>query len=213
MAKLLYKELRLAAHPTLFVFMSMGALVLIPAYPYGVVFLFGCLAPYITCQYGRETRDTYFSALLPIKKREVVLGKVLMAVFVELTQLLISVPFAFLRLVILPTANPVGMEANFAYYGFGLMVYALFNFVFFTKFYKTAFKVGAAFLLGCVPLTMGIAATEVLCHIPALEWLDSTGPDMARTQWPILAAGACLYALSFFVTYRVSAKRFERVDL
>ena len=44
MFNLLYKELRLAAHPNLFIFTLLGALVIVPAYPYGMVFLFGCLA-------------------------------------------------------------------------------------------------------------------------------------------------------------------------
>ncbi len=213
MMNLLYKELRLAVHPTFYVFMFMGALVLIPAYPYGVVFMFGCLAPYITCQFGRETRDTYYSALLPIKKSDVVLGKCLMAAFMQLSQLLLSIPFAFLRLLILPSGNVVGIEANVAYYGFGLIIYGMFDLIFFTKFYKTAFKVGVAFLLGAIPMTLGIIFMEALPHFPALTWLDSTGPDMLPRQWPILAAGLVFYPLALFTACRLSAKRFAQVDL
>lgn len=66
--KLLYKDLVLAVHPTFFVFTLLGCLVLVPAYPYTVVFLFGCLAPYISFMYARETNDAWFTALLPVKK-------------------------------------------------------------------------------------------------------------------------------------------------
>ena len=59
MTNLLYKELRLAAHPNLFIFMLMGALLLVPDYPFGVVFLFGVLGPYITFFYDRETRAAH----------------------------------------------------------------------------------------------------------------------------------------------------------
>ena len=45
---LLYKEMRLVAHPTSIVFAFLGCLVLVPSYPYSVIFMFGCLAPYIT---------------------------------------------------------------------------------------------------------------------------------------------------------------------
>lgn len=55
--KLLYKEIRLAAHPTSVVFAFLGCLVLVPAYPYSVIFMFGCLAPYITFLNARETND------------------------------------------------------------------------------------------------------------------------------------------------------------
>ena len=45
MMTLLYKEIRLCAHPASVVFAFLGCLVLVPAYPYSVIFLFGCLAP------------------------------------------------------------------------------------------------------------------------------------------------------------------------
>ena len=39
---LLYKEMRLVAHPTSIVFAFLGCLVLVPSYPYSVIFMFGC---------------------------------------------------------------------------------------------------------------------------------------------------------------------------
>ena len=54
---LLYKEMRLVAHPTSIVFAFLGCLVLVPSYPYSVIFMFGCLAPYITFLNARETND------------------------------------------------------------------------------------------------------------------------------------------------------------
>ena len=52
-----YKEMRLVAHPTSIVFAFLGCLVLVPSYPYSVIFMFGCLAPYITFLNARETND------------------------------------------------------------------------------------------------------------------------------------------------------------
>ena len=66
MMTLLYKELRLAAHPASLVFACLGCLVLVPAYPYSVIFLFGCLAPYITLVNARETNDLWYTAILPV---------------------------------------------------------------------------------------------------------------------------------------------------
>ena len=76
MMTLLYKEIRLAAHPTSIVFTFLGCLVLVPSYPYSVIFMFGCLAPYITFLNARETNDAWYTAILPVTKRESVLGKV-----------------------------------------------------------------------------------------------------------------------------------------
>ena len=94
---LLYKEMRLVAHPTSIVFSFLGCLVLVPSYPYSVIFMFGCLAPYITFLNARETNDVWYTAVLPVTKRESVLGKCLLVVFFQIFQLLFSVPFALLR--------------------------------------------------------------------------------------------------------------------
>ncbi|MDR0928482.1 MAG: ABC-2 transporter permease [Oscillospiraceae bacterium] len=210
---LLYKELRLAAHPNLFVFALLGVLVIVPAYPYGMVFIFGCLAPYITFTYGRETNDIYYTALLPVKKRDIVKGKFMLVALAQAASLLVSLPFAFLRVMLLPGGNPAGIEANVAFYGFGLMVYALFNMIFMTAFFKTAYKAGRAFLLAMMPITLLVIAMEVLAHIPALAWMDSVAAGDLLLQLPILLVGLVAYGVGTAAAYRVSAKRFERVDL
>ena len=213
MSELLYKELRLAAHPSLYVFMCMGALLLIPAYPYGVVFFFGCLGLFQSFMFDRETRDVFYTALLPRPKRDVVKGKLLLAVFAQLVQLALSLPFALLRTLYLPQGNPVGMEPNAAWYGLGLMVYGVFNLVFFAQFYKTAYKAGVSFLIALIPVTLGVIAIESSVHFPSMGWLDGTdGASLAR-QLPILLAGIAVYAAANALAYRIGARRFERVDL
>lgn len=210
---LLYKELRLAAHPNLFVFTALGMLVIVPSYPYGMIFLFGCLGPYITFMYGRETNDIYYTALLPVKKQDTVKSKCLLLVLAQIAQLLISLPFAFLRVRLLPQGNLAGIEANVAYYGFGLIIYAIFNFIFLTQFFKTAYKAGRAFLLAVIPATLGVIVMEVLSHLPWFAWLDSTKQsDMVR-QLPILIVGIVLYIAGIILAYRIAAKNFEQVDL
>ena len=66
MRTLLYQELRRAAHPPSLVFVCLGCLVLVPAYPYSVIFLCGCLAPYIAFLHARETNDACYTAVLPV---------------------------------------------------------------------------------------------------------------------------------------------------
>ncbi|MDL2300718.1 ABC-2 transporter permease [Clostridiaceae bacterium OttesenSCG-928-D20] len=213
MLKLLYKELRLAAHPNLFVFSAMGALVLVPAYPYGMVFIFGCLAPSFTFMYNRETNDIYYTALLPVRKRDVVTSKFLMLITAHMAQIIISLPFAFLRTLILPDGNPAGIEANVAYYGFGLIIYAVFDLVFTTQFFKTAHKVGKSFLVAIIPATIIMIAMEAIVHFPGFSWLDSIEPADLVKQLPILVFGIIAYISAIFAAYRISCERFEKVDL
>ena len=213
MMKLLYKEVRLAAHPTSIVFAFLGCLVLAPSYPYSVIFMFGCLAPYITFLNVRETNDVWYTAVLPVTKRESVLGKCLLVVSLQLFQLLFSIPFALLRNTLNITNNPVGLDATIAWYGLGFFLYAVFDFAFLTAFYKSGYKVGKSFILAAGPVVLLMAAIEAASHIPALVWMDSCQPKHLLMQLPILTAGIFCYSIFIPLAYRISIKRFEKVDL
>ena len=213
MFDLLRKELRLAVHPSLYVFIFLGALVLVPAYPYGVVFFFAMLGIFQSMMYARETRDIYFTALLPVRKRDAVKAKLLLAAFAQLAQLLISIPFAFLRTLYLSNGNPVGIEANVAYYGFGLMIFGVFNLVFFTQFFKTAYKAGVAFLIALIPSTICIFAMEAVVHFPGMEWLDGISPELLLRQIPVLLSGVAVYVTAWLLAYKAGTQRFSQVDL
>mgnify|MGYP000059698569 FL=1 len=117
MSNLLYKEWHLAVHSVVYLFLLIGALLLVPAYPYGMIFFFGCLGLYFTSQFARENSDAFYTATLPIKKRHVVKSKCLLFVSIEIAQLIICIPFSIIRLWTLPDGNPVGIEANVAYFG------------------------------------------------------------------------------------------------
>ena len=179
-----------------------------PAYPYSVILMFGCLAPYITFLNARETNDAWYTAILPVTKRESVLGKCLLVVFFQLFQLLFSIPFALLRNTLNIANNPVGLDATVAWYGFGFILYAVFDLVFLAAFYKSGYKVGRSFILAAIPMVFLMAAIEAASYIPALVWLDSCQPEH-----PILIAGIVCYGVLVPLAYRISAKRFEKVDL
>ena len=210
---LLYKELALAAHPTSIVFAFLGCLVIVPAYPYTVIFMFGCLAPSLTFLYARETNDAWYTAVLPVTKRENVKGKCLLIVSIQLFQLLISIPSVILRGALQIENNPVGIDATIAWYGFGFIIYAVFDLVFFPAYYKNGYKAGKAFIIAAVPMLMLMAAAEGAVHFPALAWLDSYTPQDLLKQTPILFMGILCYLILLSLAYRISVKRFEKVDL
>lgn len=212
-SNLLYKELRLAAHPNLYVFTLMGPLILIPAYPYTMVFLFSCIGNFVNFMYVRETNDIYYTAFLPIKKTDVVKSKMLVVVCSQLALILISLPFALLRLQFLSNGNPVGIEANVAYYGFGFMIFAVFNYLFLTGYFKTAYKIGVPFLAGVMVATCVAIFAEGIVHIPQFAWLDSVSMADQLRQLPILLLGVILYTLAITAAYKISIKRFAKVNL
>ena len=213
MMTLLYKEMRLAAHPTSIIFAFLGCLVLVPAYPYSVILMFGCLAPYITFLNARETNDAWYTAVLPGTKRESVLGICLLVLVFQGFQLVFSVPSALLRHALHIANHPVGLDATAAWYGMGFFVYGVFDLIFLTAFYKNCYKVGQAFLLAAIPMALLMTAPDAAAHLPALAWMDSCQPEHLRMQLPVLAAGIACYGVLLLLAYRISAKRFERVDL
>ena len=211
--KLLFKELVLAAHPTLFIFALLGALVIVPAYPYTVVFLFGCLAPYITCTYGRETNDIWYTAILPVTKRDIVSGRLLLTVCAQLCQLTVALVTALLRSVLGIPNNPVGIDPTVAWFGFGLMIYGLFDLVFFTSFYKTGVKTGKAFVLAAIPMAVLMIVAEGSVHLDTLAYLDSNAAQDLLRQLPVLLFGVACFALCLLLARRIAQRRFEQVDL
>lgn len=213
MFDLLYKEWRLAVHSVVYLFLLIGALLLVPAYPYGMIFFFGCLGLYFTSLFARENADVFFTAMLPIQKRQVVKSKCLLFVSIELVQLLVCIPFSVIRLWTLPEGNPVGIEANAAYFGFGLIAYAAFNFVFLTVLFQSAYQVGKAFVAGIVPVVAVILLMEYMAHLPSFLWLDSVESADQIRQLPLLGAGVLIYAAGNFLACRTASRRFEQVDL
>lgn len=213
MVDLLYKEWRLAVHPVVYMFLLIGALLLVPAYPYGMVFFFGCLGLYFTSQYARENSDVLYTVLLPLPKRDVVKSKCLLFVSVELLQLLFCVPFAVLRVWTLPGGNPVGIEANAAFFGFGLMAYGVFNLLYLTLLFHPGYPVGRAFTAAIIPVSLVILGMEYAVRRPGLEWLDGLQKTELLRQLPIFAAGAAVYGACSVLAWRMAAKRFEGMDV
>lgn len=215
MKNLLYKELRLAIHPTMCIFLAMPLLMLAPNYPYYVVFMYTCLAIYFTFLIGREQNDIFYTAALPIKKTDVVKGRFATAILFELLSVLISVPFAVISAKVNPNGgNAAGIEPNLAFYGLALIMLGGFNIIFIPEFYRTARKLFRPMLFSAIFIFAYIAAAETAAQYypsPVSEFLDRAG--IFPEHLPILAAGIIIYAVLTFLAYKISAKRFERVDL
>ena len=147
MKTLLYKQLRLVCHPMTPVFCLFGAMLLIPNYPYSVIFFYVTLGLFFTFLNMREQKDIYFSALLPIRKRDTVRAAVVFVVLVEMLSMVITALFCLLSAKLQPGKdNAVGLDANLMLLGAGFVLYGVFNLVFFISLYRSGYKVGAAYL-------------------------------------------------------------------
>ena len=214
MKALLYKQFRLVCHPMTLVFTFFGAMLLIPSYPYTLAFFYLMLGLFFSFMNGREQKDIYYSALLPIRKRDTVKASVLFVLAVELVSLLVAVLFAVLSVRINPLGgNAVGLEPNAALFAAALVLYALFNGIFLPSFYQTAYKVGVSFLKAIVPVSLAMIVCEASVHFPGMAWLeDCTAAGQLRLL-PLLLTAAVIYGGGLWLTYRKAAKNYEKVDL
>lgn len=84
MHALLAKEFRLVVHPATYMLVVLGALVLIPSWPYAVIILYGILVAFFNAQNAREMRDLSYSFALPVSRRDMVRARVLVMIIIEL---------------------------------------------------------------------------------------------------------------------------------
>lgn len=213
--KLIYKEWKLAIHPTGYIFLLMGAMLLIPNYPYYVAFFYLTLGIFFTFMSGNATNDVFFTTLLPVRKRDVVKARLWTVIGLEVLQIIIAVPFAVLRNQIAPTENLVGMDANIALFGMVFIMFAIFNVVFLPQFYRTAYKTGTPYLMATSAMVVVIVLIELVIQlVPAIKKvLDSTAADYIPPQSIVLITGMLIFALLNWLAYRQSARSFEQLDL
>ena len=217
MKNLLYKEFRLAIHPTVYIFFLLTALLLVPSYPYYVSFFYLMLGVFLTFKTNRAENDIFYSALLPVRKGDVVRARVLAVALLELANIVIAIPFAILSAKINPVGgNNAGIEPNVAFFGLSFLMYGGFNFIFFPIFYKTGRSEGKAFLWSGVFTLLYIAVAESLAQYipsPVSAYLDTAEKAAQLRQLPVLLGGIVLWAVLTLLSAKRSAERFEKVDL
>lgn len=210
MKALFYKQLHLVAHPMTFLFLFFGVMLLIPNYPYTVAFFYVTLGIFFMYMNAREHRDLDFSALLPVRKTDLVRSAFLFCCVVEILSILIALPFCVLSFRINPKGcNAAGIDANAAVIAFAFLVFSAFNAIFFPAFYRNAYKVGTAFIKGSSAVAVVVLMDVIFPNVPALSWLD--GP-VNLSQWILLGCCIVLYIVSSVFSLFRSCKIFEFVD-
>lgn len=187
MKALLYKQLRLVCHPMTLIFCLFGIVVIIPNYPYTVIFFYVTLGLFFSFLDMREKKDLYYTTLLPVPKRDAVKAGCLFTALIELASLILLAA--------------------------GFLIYALFNAVFLPSFYKNGYKAGVAFIIATIPMALLMLVLEALPHIPALGWLDDMDAATQLRLLPVLAVSIVVYIVGMLLTFRVSAHAYEKVDM
>ena len=229
MNKLLYKEFRLCMHPMVPLFFLFVFMLLIPNYLYLIPCFFICNAIFYAFQQGAASNDTLFTVLLPVSKSKAVLSKYLYVIILQMIMLLLYLPLIFLNHAIFAEGNKAGIDACFTLIGAGFVLFAVFDLVFLPSFFKTGYKAGKSFLIGAIAVFAWIFICEGVFIASNSEALQSAVPFFGWVAryldgWPrdgktlgvqlgFTAVGALIFAVSNLISYKLSVKNFEMVDL
>ena len=215
MRQLLRKEFSLSFFPLPYCFWALAGLMLIPNYPYLVTFFYTTLGVMFLFQYNRENRDIDYMITLPVRKRDMVTARFLQVVAIELGQVIVCIPFMWVRSRYAFLNNQVGFEANVALLGVGLVQLGLFNLLFAPGYYKNGVSIGIPFLVCSIVSFFYIGLMETLLRIVPYfaRYCDSMAAADQVRQIPVLLAGLALYAGLTLLSWRISVRRFQRLDL
>ena len=216
MNKLLKKEFTFTAHPIVYFFISFSLLTLVPSYPIVLSAFFMGLGFFQNFQIACQQNDVVYSAMLPVRKRDIVTARYLFVIIIEVIFLVFSSIFAALRMTVLADAAPFAenmmINANIVYLAWLLIEFCVFNVVFVGGFWKTAYKVGKPFFMFSIWTFVVVGLSEAMHHIQRLQFLNSKDQRLG-IQISIFIAACAIYILFTLLSIKKSQDRFERIDL
>ena len=233
MKALLNKEWKLCLHPTVFIYLALVLMLLIPSYPYLVACFFLCNAVFFIFQSARENGDAMYTAMLPVSKAQAVKARCMLVVILQLIELLLMAGLCAFSLVAmdLEAGNAGGTDHSLSLLAFALILFTVFNLIFLPSYYQTGYKAGASFLKGAIGVWIWIMLCEGVMiasrvivkekglDIPFFRFIFDNVDCFPKTAqaWTVQAilfgAALLIYAIGTFLAIRLSIKRFEQVDV
>ena len=218
LGKLLRKEFRLCLHPAAIIMVLLCTMVLIPNYPYGVMYFYMGLGVFFISMSARENHDVLYGMILPVPKKELVTARFSFSIVLELIQLLLIGGCILLHNALFrPEAatNEVGMDANLALIGQGFLLFGLFHLIFFPMHYRDVSKVGKPFVIASIVQFLVIIADIVLCHAVPLfrDILDTRDPEHLGAKAIFTLVCLTFWIAATIMALRISQKRFEQLDI
>ncbi|MCD5324551.1 MULTISPECIES: ABC-2 transporter permease [Pontibacillus] len=217
MYNLLLKELKLGVNPFFYLLPFLtGALMLIPGWLYFIVLLYFCwiTVPNI-CGAYKSQNDLEFSLMMPVTKNDIVKAKVAVIVILELLHIVTAVFFGIISTHLYPNIQNFFFGPTVGFWGLGFIMLAIFNLIFISMYFKTAYKFGAPTIA---------AITGAMLFAGGAEWLGiknsmmfdlfkGSGSDNLAIHVPILLAGMAIFAGFTIIAYYIAIKRFKKVDI
>ena len=153
--------------------------------------------------------------LIPGYPYTVSCSRILLCCCLELAQMVLMGLMILVKFAIGTMPNPAGLDAGVALIGDGFITYAIFNMIFFPRYYRDINKPGQAFMFASVAVFVWIAAVVVFTYaVPFFrDVLDQPDPAFMSDKLLFVLGGAALYFAGTVTAARRSEKKFAAVDL
>lgn len=217
MFNLLMKELKLGVAPLFYVLPFLtGALMLIPGWLYFLVILYFCFIT-IPNMFGvyKSQNDLMFTLMLPVNKNNIVKAKIGVIVILELLHIVIAVIFGMISSRLYPNLTYFFFEPNLGFWGLCFIMLAIFNIIFISMYYKTAYKYGAATFTSVAAALLFAGGAEWLGikNAVVFDLFKGAGADNIAIQLSILLIGMLIFATLTYIAYTISIKQFKKVEI
>lgn len=216
---LVRKDFSFLLHPTAFLFVVVAAgMMFTPDYPRSVGFFYITISIMNVFTLSLQYKDHEASCLLPVKKRESVLARVLLIVCVELAVLAFTIPFALLAHKLISgwqLKNNAGMNINITLYAITLLGYGIYNLTVIPAGYTKQFKVYVRSFIGMALYFIVTVALENLVCRPqnGKLFLNGTSPTELTGQLPFLLGALALFIGMNFIAYLIAARSYEKAEI
>ena len=227
MKALLYKEFKLAMHPICYIFVfAFPFMILIPSYPIAVGFIYvlSCYPIlFLGANKGQQSNDLLFSTLLPVRKKDIVLARIMTIAIMQFTFILLTsalVPLAlYIQNAIISGGGTIenagfGLSAYVSTLAFVVIGYAFADLIFFPIYYKNGKSIVMSTLLTILGFVLYISIFTVLFpYVPGFEGYVNIFTNVhIGIQFAYLGGALLIYFLIHILVYKISAKRLENVD-
>ena len=228
MKALLYKEFKLAMHPICYIFISIFPfMVLIPSYPLaiGFIYVLSCYPIlFLGANKGQQSNDLLYSTLLPIRKKDIVLARIMTVAIMQFAFIAIMsalVPLTMYLQTIIKAddgsqlTNPgISINGYVSLLGIVLIGFSIADLIFFPIYYKNGKSIVMSTLMTILGFVVYLLIfTIAIPYIPGCEWYNKFLCDSGLgVQFIILGVALVIYVFMHYLVYRISAKRLEKVD-
>jgi len=217
MYNLLMKELKLGVSPFFYALPFLtGALMLIPSWLYFLVILYFCFIT-VPNMFGvfKSQNDLMFTMMLPVTKNNIVKAKIGVVVILELLHIVLAIIYGMISTLLYPNLTYFFFEPTLGFWGLCFVMLAIFNIIFFSMYYKTAYKYGAASFASITAAMLFAGGSEWLGiqNSVVFDLFKGSGAENIPLQISILIAGIALFATFTIIAYNISIKQFKKVEI